>query len=189
MSERVELILAELRAIEMVCRRNGETRAADELDAMIKRRMRLESLDRFSKPTYLEMRGALDLSEAAVQHAIQLSARYGDDYRARLRALKKSTKTTRRKAFGSSEVYVLLRRDVALVKIGVSTNVKQRISSFRRASGGNLELLHHFPGVREDEQALHRRFAAYRKDGEWFAYARELKQWINQERVIPRANA
>lgn len=133
------------------------------------------------RPSWRDIRDALDFAEAAVDAARSLATRHGGDL-GEVRTLGRQLRKVERAAFGPSEVYVVLRRDVALVKIGVSTNVEQRLSSFRRASGGVLELMLRIPGTRADEQALHHRFAEYRKEGEWFAYSRALKEWIHHSR-------
>lgn len=58
-------------------------------------------------------------------------------------------------------LYILKCLDTGLIKVGITNNLKQRISTI----GGNLEYLHHFivDSPRELEKELHKKYQKYRK--------------------------
>jgi hypothetical protein len=71
------------------------------------------------------------------------------------------------------------------VKIGMSKNVQQRLDQVSRGSAmmpgmtvGPVRLLAKIPGGREQEYALHRRFAALHVHGEWFRPGEALTGYI-----------
>lgn len=67
-----------------------------------------------------------------------------------------------------------LRRSYGDVKIGWASDVDRRVSQLRTELKDNLQLLGLFPGSHQSECLLHDRFAADRKDDEWFAPSAEL---------------
>ena len=69
-----------------------------------------------------------------------------------------------------SMVYVGARN--GFIKIGVSRHPQVRAHQLQ------MHLLRVMPGTRDDEQALHRRFAQDRIDREWFMPSPRLLQWI-----------
>lgn len=68
-----------------------------------------------------------------------------------------------------SHVYFLLDRVTCEIKIGYSTNLEQRVRDLCRERGRNLELLGSIRAGRHVEKMFHRRFAPYRRQGEWFS--------------------
>ena len=81
-----------------------------------------------------------------------------------------------------SYVYVLWRSTANTFKIGVSSQPHRRARQF----GGRLVLI--IPGGKDDERALHARFAPYRVPGtEWFWPARAIWEWLDQHDVETRA--
>ena len=82
----------------------------------------------------------------------------------------------------SCSVYYILNREQKIVKIGVSSNVKYRLSTLQTANGSCLELLHEIEfssrkDAMEAERALHNHFSYWRKKpakihktSEWFDY-------------------
>lgn len=77
-------------------------------------------------------------------------------------------------------VYVIRRRDTQEIKIGVSYDPAARLRTLQTAHGEPLELVTAFPGAEAMEETLHRRFAAHRKLGEWFAEVPEIAAWIRE---------
>ena len=82
----------------------------------------------------------------------------------------------------NSVVYFIQRGTTDEVKIGVSRRLGARISSLASASGEPLTLLATIPGGRDEELALHRRFAAHRLRGEWFRMGGDLLSHIESIR-------
>lgn len=65
-----------------------------------------------------------------------------------------------------------------LVKIGTTTDLPKRISALRLASPVELKVIATIPGNAKKEAELHKRFAAYRKHGEWFVFSDEIKSFV-----------
>ncbi|WP_315969906.1 GIY-YIG nuclease family protein [Escherichia coli] len=63
--------------------------------------------------------------------------------------------------------------ETGLTKIGYSSNIPQRIKSLGNSGPDCLKLECLIPGGRETENMLHRKFAAKRKHGEWFALSKD----------------
>jgi len=68
-----------------------------------------------------------------------------------------------------------------LIKIGYTTNLRQRVSSINPE-----EVLATEPGGRARERELHKRFAALRVHGEWFRHEGELAEYISTLREVRR---
>lgn len=66
------------------------------------------------------------------------------------------------------------------VKIGYTRNIGSRLSQFRTSNGKPVELLLTIPGGREEERALHQKFARFRTQGEWFRYVPEIRRVIRE---------
>lgn len=75
-------------------------------------------------------------------------------------------------------VYFIHSEHGAVVKIGWSSNVHQRLASLNQYSPVPLTLTATFPGGLPDERKMHERFAHLRKHGEWFAASPELMDFI-----------
>jgi hypothetical protein len=75
-----------------------------------------------------------------------------------------------------SHVYFILsdRR----VKIGVSTNWRERVDSIIRSSSHDAQLILVVPGDRSYEQGLHDLFEDYRANGEWFDCEGKLLEFL-----------
>jgi hypothetical protein len=56
-----------------------------------------------------------------------------------------------------------------LVKIGYTTNIRQRLYDLQTSAPIDLVLLGLIPGTRALEKEYHKRFAAHRVRGEWFS--------------------
>lgn len=63
------------------------------------------------------------------------------------------------------------------VKIGVSTNIKYRMAALQTPEPAILYAT--LDGWVKEEKALHRRFDAYRLNGEWFRNDGDLAEWID----------
>lgn len=67
------------------------------------------------------------------------------------------------------------------VKIGKTTNEPEfRLNSLRTANP-SIKLLHVFPSSQYSESELHQKFEDFRKDREWFFYAKKVKDFIQSE--------
>lgn len=82
-----------------------------------------------------------------------------------------------------TQVYFVQRHQA--VKIGYATDVRDRMKAIAAGSGiipgmvaGPVKLLASFPGGRDREKSLHRRFAELRIGGEWFLLNAQLKGFI-----------
>lgn len=73
-------------------------------------------------------------------------------------------------------LYFIRRPRDGAVKIGISANVRGRLSTLRGATGEELQLVCDVPGGRLLEEALHRRFIAYQIKGEWFRDSSGLRE-------------
>ena len=75
-------------------------------------------------------------------------------------------------------VYFIQRGGDGPVKIGFSKNPKGRLSSLQTGIPERLHLLGIVDGGKAEEQRLHRYFAAYGIQGEWFKPAPDLMAYI-----------
>lgn len=71
------------------------------------------------------------------------------------------------------------------IKIGASSNVKQRLVDLQMGSPQPLKLLAQVRGSKREEREVHRRFAHLRVRGEWFSPAAELIEYISTIPVLP----
>lgn len=69
------------------------------------------------------------------------------------------------------------------VKIGTAAEPLRRLREIQVGNPEVLELLHTMPGKHADERRLHKRFASHRLAGEWFHYADEIQQYVEQLRA------
>jgi len=65
-----------------------------------------------------------------------------------------------------------------LVKIGWAINPVDRLKQIQHISPIKLNLIKYFSGDRSVESSLHKKFAAYRKRGEWFIKSKEIEDYI-----------
>ncbi|MFJ1667392.1 GIY-YIG nuclease family protein [Streptomyces bottropensis] len=72
------------------------------------------------------------------------------------------------KAPRTTHVYVIKSSNSKLVKIGYAVKPEQRARELQTGSPGKLTVAWSLPGHEQLERELHRRFADYRKNGEWF---------------------
>jgi hypothetical protein len=81
----------------------------------------------------------------------------------------------------NNKLFVYFIEGAGLVKIGRSVCPNERLKFLQRGSPVQLTLLaviEEANGRREAQ--LHRKFASYRKHGEWFSYVPEIEKYINQ---------
>ncbi len=78
-----------------------------------------------------------------------------------------------------SKIYFVLCKEAQAVKIGVTNDVKKRLDSLQTANPFNLELLKFIEGNRSREQEIHKKFEHLKRNGEWFSYSQELREFIN----------
>ena len=75
-----------------------------------------------------------------------------------------------------------------LIKIGHTTNLPSRLRSLRTATPQELRVLLVVPGTRDDEQELHRKFAAHRAGREWFSRCDAITEFISSHRMTAPAD-
>lgn len=75
-------------------------------------------------------------------------------------------------------VYFIAADSVGMVKIGMTSNLEQRLIDLRVACPVSLRVVYHRPGGRWMESDYHKKFAAYRSHGEWFRFEGELRSFI-----------
>lgn len=81
---------------------------------------------------------------------------------------------------GWAWTYFVGNRDLGIVKIGVTTRLKARMSSLRNSSPVPIKLFAVVFGDQVLEKYLHNHFAAARKHGEWFDLTDELARCIDE---------
>jgi hypothetical protein len=80
--------------------------------------------------------------------------------------------------------YVYFLRAGNEVKIGFSTDPRNRQSNLRVASAGNAFIARLEEGTRETERRFHKRFAEYHVRGEWFDLRGRLARYLERD-VFP----
>jgi hypothetical protein len=75
-------------------------------------------------------------------------------------------------------VYFIQRDENGPIKIGTARKPQSRLAILQTGSDAHLYLLHHIPGWKKTERALHLRFSRYRLTGEWFSPAQEILDFI-----------
>ena len=86
------------------------------------------------------------------------------------------TKDKRKKG----HVYLLLAESTGLVKIGATTNLRERIKNLKGQLPFPVELVYSIPtdDIFGLEKQLHEHFKERRKHGEWFRLYKDDGQWI-----------
>jgi hypothetical protein len=79
-----------------------------------------------------------------------------------------------------SVVYFIGNRNESLVKIGYTTSLGKRLKTIQTSTTFSVTVLHAEPGTPDDERALHRRFAHFRKHGEWFWLKPPIEEYIQE---------
>lgn len=89
-----------------------------------------------------------------------------------------------------SWVYFIAAKSVAMIKIGVTTDVRSRLCGLRNASPVPLEIAAVIPGDIAIERQMHSRFASSRHHGEWFEASPEILEFIaGSSNKIPKKYA
>lgn len=65
------------------------------------------------------------------------------------------------------------------VKIGVTTNPRNRLAVAQTMSPFNVSLIGSYEGDDKDERSLHSEFAEYHHKGEWFRKEGRIAQWCD----------
>lgn len=68
--------------------------------------------------------------------------------------------------------------DFGPVKIGMTSDLRQRLVDLQAANPYPLRVLTVMCGGRTLEKALHRRFTKSRRHGEWFSFSSELREFV-----------
>lgn len=66
------------------------------------------------------------------------------------------------------------------VKIGYTTNLKERLKNFRTTLIDDFEVILTVPGTTALERHFHQRFDAYRIKGEWFSLSDEIRDFVSR---------
>ena len=82
--------------------------------------------------------------------------------------------------YGQAWTYLVGSREQGIVKIGVTTRLKHRMSSLRNNSPVPVKLFAVIFGSPDIEQTLHEKFAEYRRHGEWFTLNDEISRFIEE---------
>lgn len=87
-------------------------------------------------------------------------------------------------------IYFLQAPELSRVKIGTTTNLKDRLLRLRDGSPTELVLLATCAGGRTEELRLHKKFSRHRVFGEWFADCDEIQSFIDRiSQADPEAQA
>jgi hypothetical protein len=121
------------------------------------------------------------------QESVQTDAQRQREYRAR----KRDTAVKKRAEDGPPVVaiYFLQSSHTQDIKIGVSTNIKNRVASLQTAHGAPIEILAQVEAKNAPdlEGELHLRFQQYKKLGEWFFPAAEILACAKEFAAMPGA--
>ena len=85
-----------------------------------------------------------------------------------------------RRSYADSEGTIYFVKSKTSVKIGFTTNIKNRLRHLKGHNPKKIKLLTTIPGTKETEKTLHKTFSDYLIHGEWFKYTSEVKQFINE---------
>jgi len=91
--------------------------------------------------------------------------------KAKIRLLQRSPK----------DLYFIFNPQLNLVKIGISSNVSQRLNNLTNSVGVDLKLILFYAGFGHTEQALHYHFKKLRAKGEWFHFTGELVKFVEEQ--------
>lgn len=86
----------------------------------------------------------------------------------------------------TGRVYYAMMGD--LIKIGFTSNMKQRERTYRTHTGGAIQILASEAGTMHDEKRMHRMFSDFRVHREWFRPNRALLDHI-QNLTVPNESA
>ena len=75
------------------------------------------------------------------------------------------------------------------IKIGVTNNVKKRLSSLQAANPYKLKVLYSCEGSYPHEKVLHKFFKKYKKRGEWFHPAEQILGAIKDKKIWDEKHA
>lgn len=79
-------------------------------------------------------------------------------------------------------IYFVLAESLGVVKIGYTAgNMKHRLESLQTGCPAKLTVLGFLPGGISEEKALHKRFVASHKEGEWFRLGPDLIAFLGKE--------
>lgn len=76
----------------------------------------------------------------------------------------------------------LIESECGRIKLGSSSSPERRLATFSAQSPRPLRLIAKWPGSTRDEQAIHRRFRAYRTHNEWFRPEGEFGEFVAWKR-------
>lgn len=80
-----------------------------------------------------------------------------------------------------SEGFIYYFKSRNMVKIGFAVDVALRLRTIQGMSPVPVLCLGFHSGSLKDEGAIHRKFAKYRKHGEWFEYGDDIKKFVKEK--------
>lgn len=82
-------------------------------------------------------------------------------------------------------VYFVFAKELNRVKIGFTgfKTVENRLCGLQTSSPCKLELIGYINSNQDFEKELHNRFDKYRIIGEWFKYSKEIKEYIQNQKI------
>ena len=90
---------------------------------------------------------------------------------------KKESPNSLKQNFGN-EVYFVQNTETKKIKIGITKNLKSRLSALQTSTAEKLEVIGTMSGGEPLEKELHERFAADRLSGEWFNDSIEIYRFL-----------
>ncbi|WP_168200871.1 GIY-YIG nuclease family protein [Allokutzneria sp. NRRL B-24872] len=117
-----------------------------------------------------------EVESTLVVHELSPTQRVEADRRERWRqeqlAERRAAEEASRRTAPAAEgfVYVIAQVGTTRVKIGYTRNVARRLKGLQTSNPYKLEVLWHAPGDMRLEEALHKKFAKRRTQGEWFDF-------------------
>jgi hypothetical protein len=72
------------------------------------------------------------------------------------------------------------------LKIGFAKNVGKRLRTLQVGAPKALDVLLSVRGNMDHERFMHKRFAAHRLNGEWFAAHEDILNWIDEQKAAAR---
>lgn len=84
----------------------------------------------------------------------------------------------------AGKLYIVQGRDSGRLKIGYTTNIKERVEALQTGCSEKLDLLMTLDGPPSLEKSWHKKHFVYRLHGEWFEPGEDLMQDIEKERLL-----
>jgi len=125
---------------------------------------------------------SIEIAEKAISESFDLAQSNSLDIKTVLGAviLKLSVETSKLIKHDHKQVYIYYIKSDNKVKIGISVNPNQRLSTISKMCPNGAVLLGWHKGDIEVEKYLHKKFKHLKHNGEWFKYSDEIKKHIEE---------